>query len=133
MDLWHRQRGWTGIGYHWCVLNGHRASRTVYVPADDGLIEKGRAESVMGSHAEGHNAHSIGVCLIGPDFSSPQKAMAARLVADIVRRYGLDVATQVKGHRELPHVMKACPMLDMGEFRSQVLVAGSPGGVTAWE
>jgi N-acetylmuramoyl-L-alanine amidase len=126
IDQWHKERGWARIGYHWCLLNGHRDSKRRYAAIDDGLLEAGRPEGAIGSHAVGFNAHSIGVCLIGPDFTETQKAAAARLVADVCQRYRLDPATQVKGHRELPHVMKQCPLIDMDEFRSAVVKALHP-------
>jgi N-acetylmuramoyl-L-alanine amidase len=128
---WHtdpvpKGRGWADIGYHYVLLNGHRDSRRVYYEADDGLLERGREEAVPGAHVEGHNAHSIGVCLVGPDFTDTQKAAAARLVADLCQRYALDPAAQVKGHREMPHVQKQCPLIDMSEFRSAVVLALHP-------
>ena len=49
---WHKQQGWSDIGYHYVVYrNGH--------------IEAGRDVDIIGAHCEGHNAHSIGVCYIG--------------------------------------------------------------------
>jgi N-acetylmuramoyl-L-alanine amidase len=137
---WHtalppKGRGWKDVGYNYVVLNGHRASRKVYAALDDGLIEAGRdldhdgdVEEEIGSHAVLFNAHSIGVCLIGPDFTDVQKASAARLVADVCQRYELDPLKDVKGHRELPHVMKQCPLIDMDEFRNAVEAALHPNG-----
>jgi len=51
---WHRQRGFSGIGYH-------------YVIRRDGTIERGRPINITGAHAKanGHNNLSIGVCLVG--------------------------------------------------------------------
>lgn len=46
------ENGWRDIGYH-------------YVIRRDGTIEKGRDDSVVGAHVKNHNAHSIGVCLVG--------------------------------------------------------------------
>lgn len=53
---WHRQKGWSGIGYHFVVRL-------------DGTIEKGRPIETVGAHAgpEG-NFDSIAVCLTG-DFT----------------------------------------------------------------
>ena len=62
IDRWHRQRGWSGIGYH-------------YVVRLDGNIEKGRPEEKIGAHCQGHNRHSLGICYIGglsADGSRPQ-------------------------------------------------------------
>lgn len=49
---WHLQRGFNDIGYH-------------YVIALDGTIEAGRPIEQAGAHAQGHNAHSIGICYVG--------------------------------------------------------------------
>lgn len=47
-----QERGWDRIGYH-------------YVIPRDGTLEVGLAEEVAGIHCSGHNARSIGVCLVG--------------------------------------------------------------------
>ena len=52
IDKWHRQRGYSKIGYH-------------YVIKLDGKIEKGREENEMGAHCLGENLYSIGICYIG--------------------------------------------------------------------
>ena len=52
IDRWHRQKGWSQIGYH-------------YVVRLDGTIERGRPESVVGAHCQHHNRHSIGICYVG--------------------------------------------------------------------
>ena len=52
IDLWHRQRGFEGIGYN-------------YVIRLDGTIELGRDVNKIPAHVEGHNKDSIGICYIG--------------------------------------------------------------------
>ena len=48
---WHKQQGWSDIGYHYVVYrNGH--------------IEPGRDVDIAGAHCEGHNAKTIGICYI---------------------------------------------------------------------
>ena len=49
---WHKQRGFTTIGYH-------------YVVYLDGSVHEGRSVDVSGAHCTGHNSHSIGVCYVG--------------------------------------------------------------------
>jgi hypothetical protein len=50
---WHiQQRGWRDIGYHWVIDH-------------DGAFAPGRAETEIGAHVEGHNAGTIGICLLG--------------------------------------------------------------------
>ena len=54
IKMWHTEapRNWSDIGYH-------------YVIRRDGTIETGRPLSISGAHARGHNANSIGICLVG--------------------------------------------------------------------
>ena len=50
---WHvNGNGWSDIGYH-------------YVVDLDGTIEIGRDVALVGAHATGHNANSVGVCYVG--------------------------------------------------------------------
>lgn len=99
IDRWHKERGWDGIGYH-------------YVIRRDGTLERGRDESVQGVHAAGHNANSIGVCLVGgkPDcnYTSAQWSCLDALVNDLIRRYP---DSEVIGHRDVSK--KPCPMFDV--------------------
>jgi len=60
IDAWHKDKGWTGIGYHFVIKR-------------DGEIEQGRAEDAIGAHTLGQNKNSLGVCLVGTcDFTFPQ-------------------------------------------------------------
>jgi len=52
IDQWHKERGWSGIGYH-------------YVIKIDGSIEYGRDINKTGAHVKGYNKGSIGLCYIG--------------------------------------------------------------------
>ena len=52
IDRWHRERGFSMIGYH-------------YVIGLNGQIEEGRPEKMVGAHCKGHNGESIGICYIG--------------------------------------------------------------------
>lgn len=67
IDSWHKQRGWSGIGYHAVILNGFRAYGSEYDLVFDGKIEPGRPETQQGAHclAKGMNTVALGVCLIG--------------------------------------------------------------------
>ena len=47
IDLWHRQRGFKGVGYH-------------YVIGRDGTVDVGRPISEIGAHCSGYNSHSVG-------------------------------------------------------------------------
>lgn len=107
--LWHLANGWSDIGYHGVILNGHRDYNVAYVKTLDGKIEPGRAENVVGSHckAGGMNNVSLGVCLIGNPgwqvdkadkadpklFSKPALAYATERQLDALIHY---LATQCK-------------------------------------
>ena len=54
---WHKNQGWSGIGYHFVIRK-------------DGSVERGRPIWAVGAHAgeNGMNSHSIGIHLSG-DFN----------------------------------------------------------------
>lgn len=110
---WHLARGFADIGYHYVVYR-------------DGSIHAGRAESKVGAHCTGQNAHSIGVCYVGgcPPRSvadwqkkakdtrtEAQRAALARLVGGLARKYG----ASVHGHRDF--AQKSCPSFDVHKER----------------
>ena len=108
IDIWHRERGWDGIGYHKVIDL-------------DGTIEPGRSEAKPGAHCKGHNSDSIGICYIGgldkngkpaDTRTELQKAALAGLVADYKRRFP---NAKVVGHRDMPNVHKACPCFNAKE------------------
>lgn len=121
IDGWHRAKGWAGIGYH-------------YVIRLDGTVEKGRDESVAGAHVQGHNARSIGICVvggIGPDgkakdtVTAQQHVALAELLVQLRARYP---ATRICGHRDLSpdrdgdgvverhEWLKDCPSFDVAAW-----------------
>lgn len=109
IDRWHRERGWSGIGYH-------------YVICLDGSIEPGRELEEAGAHVAGHNANSIGICLIGGVDASgkPANTFNARQfdALELVLR-GLKARwplAKILGHRDFPGVAKACPSFDVREW-----------------
>ena len=104
---WHLDRGWKDIGYH-------------YVIRRNGDIENGIAVALAGSHTKGHNANSIGICLVGgindkgepeSNFTKAQWATLERLVR--ILKVDFPHAT-VHGHREF--AAKACPSFDVQEW-----------------
>lgn len=97
---WHMAKGWKDIGYHFVIrLNGE--------------IEQGRAIEIPGSHVQGHNATTIGVCYVGgvrkrratDTFNRAQELAFAGLVANLRRIYG---PLEVMGHNDYTN-KKACP------------------------
>lgn len=88
---WHRQRGWSGLGYHAIIRR-------------DGTIEGGRPLETVGAHAgAAHNHDSIGICLTG-DFmqyqpSPPQLDSLQRLVDYLEHRY--ETKLEVLRHKDV--------------------------------
>ncbi len=101
---WHRQQGWSDIGYH-------------YVVYLDGTIHEGRNVDISGAHCTGHNANSIGVVYVGGvalDGKTPkdtrtekQRAGLLSLLMDLKKLYP---NAKIRGHRDFSD--KACPSFD---------------------
>lgn len=92
--------GWSDVGYHLFLCF-------------DGLIQGGRPLDVPGAHAQGHNAHSIGVCLAGlkpTDFTAKQFDSLKTVLALLKKAYP-DAA--LFGHNELDKNGKVCPVFDI--------------------
>ena len=101
IDRWHKERGWASIGYHWVICI-------------DGTIEEGRKPEVIGAHAVGHNASSLGICLIGKDkFTQAQWNSLAYLVKGLAREFPTAVA---KGHYQVDKHGKTCPNFDVPKW-----------------
>jgi len=105
---WHVTRGFIDIGYH-------------YVIRRNGVVEEGRPLDQVGAHAEGHNANSIGICLVGgidedgkPDanFTYQQYTKLYNLVLDLKDNFRM--IDSVIGHRQVSK--KACPSFDVINF-----------------
>lgn len=104
IDRWHRQRGFTKIGYHYVIYR-------------DGTIHVGRNESEVGAHCLGHNQNSIGICYIGglsSDGKTPkdtrtdaQKKALTTLLQALKKKYP---SASIHGHRDF--AKKACPSFD---------------------
>ena len=105
IDQWHRQRGFSCIGYH-------------YVIYLDGSILDGRPIEKVGAHCLGHNANSIGICYIGgcatngktpkDTRTEAQKQSLVRLITELRRRFP---NASVHGHNEF--AAKACPSFNV--------------------
>ena len=115
IDRWHRDRGFAEVGYH-------------YIIRRSGEIEKGRPDSKPGAHVAGHNAHTIGICLIGgldeagkpaAEYTEAQWTALRKLLGELVMAYP---GAEIKGHRDYPGVNKACPSFSVADW----LEAGTP-------
>ena len=115
---WHKQQGWSDIGYH-------------YVVELDGSVRPGRNVDISGAHCEGHNAKSIGICYVGGLENKPgvpthkqkakdtrtdaQKAALFALLMDLRRLYP---KARIVGHRDYDRKGKECPSFDAkNEYR----------------
>ncbi|PIZ31057.1 MAG: hypothetical protein COY40_03035 [Alphaproteobacteria bacterium CG_4_10_14_0_8_um_filter_53_9] len=96
---WHKERGWRDVGYH-------------FVIRPDGEIEVGRMMSEMGAHCYGHNADSLGTCLIGRDVFSEAQFEALRRLHDSLSR--MFPGLELYGHRDF-NPGKTCPNFNVRE------------------
>ena len=107
---WHvEERGWRDIGYHWVIDR-------------NGAVAPGRAETEIGAHVEGHNAGTVGICLVGGygaraddpfgrNFTAAQKAAVLRLIGEIKERAPI---RKVSGHND--YAAKGCPGFRVAAF-----------------
>jgi N-acetylmuramoyl-L-alanine amidase len=103
IDLWHRERGFVCIGYHWVIR------RT-------GVIEKGRKENEIGAHTRGRNINTIGICYIGSYLPTPpQLESFCQLYREIKKRHKIGWENWL-GHHEI-NAGKDCPGFQMDIFR----------------
>ena len=97
IDVWHTERGFCGIGYHFVIRL-------------DGTIEEGRPLESAGAHVSGHNKSSIGICYIGGLEKKTKKAKDTRtaeqkdsllwLITAIRNNMPGGGSMTVKGHRD---------------------------------
>jgi N-acetyl-anhydromuramyl-L-alanine amidase AmpD len=102
IDKWHKQRGFSGIGYH-------------YVVDLKGEIQVGRPVEQVGAHVAGHNTGTIGIVYVGgldkntlkaKDTRTPaQKAALVKLIKDLLGRF--PAIKRISGHSD--YAAKACP------------------------
>lgn len=122
IDRMHRERGFLKIGYHFVIRR-------------NGKVEEGRKMYEVGAHAEGHNAESLGICLIGGvekedhvvrgekgeivtfkasnNFTPEQFAALKVQLKKLLAIPGMSAKVEVLGHRDLPNVHKDCPSFDV--------------------
>ena len=115
IDRWHRQRGFLRIGYHYVILR-------------DGTVQKGRLDTEIGAHVEGHNSGSLGICMVGGlndttgksenNFTDVQfdslKVLLTKLKVS-------NPEAVVLGHRDFPNVAKDCPCCNVIPWWSKQL------------
>ena len=100
---WHKQRGFSTIGYHYVVML-------------DGSVQNGRDVNVAGAHCTNHNSISIGVCYVGgcdkqmktKDTRTPAQKYA--LLTLLKKLKVLYPNAKIHGHRDF--AKKDCPSFD---------------------
>ncbi|MFP4046872.1 MAG: N-acetylmuramoyl-L-alanine amidase [Bacteroidales bacterium] len=121
---WHvQERGWSGIGYHYVILNGWLTSN-LYNPFFNGHIETGRPldddpvvkNSEQGAHVRGHNYNSVGICLIGNsgNFTDEQLNSSLELVQRMERQFN---TIQICQHSDLDSQKPNCAGIDMEKWK----------------
>ena len=130
INKWHRDRGWSRIGYSGVILNGiptHEMYKDQeYWSFADGSFEWGRAfdqdpfvsKIEIGAHARGVNSYSLGICLIGKhgDFTSKQILKLLEVLREMLLNFGLG-PDAVLGHYEVDSG-KTCPDINMDDLRN---------------
>ena len=90
VDSWHKQKDWSGIGYHFFVRK-------------DGTIYRGRPLDTMGAHVSGMNSVSIGICAEGSYTTETMPAAQKKAICELLvylkdKHYPL---ASIVGHREI--------------------------------
>jgi len=105
---WHKDRGWSDIGYH-------------YVIRRNGEIEKGRPDEKIGAHARGANSSSIGIVWVGTNAPSPEQEKSLfSLIHFLMGKYSIKI-DNVLGHHEAVKTSKTCPNLNMDRVRAELI------------
>lgn len=103
VDRWHKERGWSGIGYHFFIKR-------------DGQIEIGRPLEIQGAHTSGHNKNSIGVCYAGGVDSEmcSEDNRTSKQIASLISLLRLlkNIFPESKIHSHSDFSPKDCPSFD---------------------
>lgn len=102
---WHLSRGWQDIGYHFVIL-------------EDGTLERGRHLHLQGSHVQGHNADTVGICYVGGlgADGKPKDTMTKAQQDTFVglwRALRLVYGDQLTLHGHNEYANKACPSFNV--------------------
>lgn len=127
IDVWHSARGFKREPSTRATFNPNLFAIGYHFVIDcDGSKETGRALDEIPSQARGHNAHAIGICMVGTDkFTKPQWDALGSLVRALQLKYP---TAAVVGHRDLSpdlngdgqitpnEYLKICPGFSVAEW-----------------
>ena len=110
IDRWHRENGWTMIGYGKVIKR-------------DGTVEQGRADDAVQAHVKGYNHCSYGLCLVGgaeekdwqqpsDNFTGEQFESLKKTLEELLLKYP---DAQIVGHYNLDE-NKTCPNFNVREY-----------------
>lgn len=90
VDRWHKENGWSGIGYHYFVRK-------------DGSIYRGRPRNALGAQVQGKNNISLGICAEGDydrerTMPAAQESAIKELLRELKRIYP---SAEIVGHGEI--------------------------------
>ena len=113
IDEWHRDKGWSGIGYHFVVRR-------------NGDVQLGRPMNKQGAHVLRHNQNTLGICMIGGidvegdpenNFTDEQFKSLYVLVQLLSHFYFVEnqmtEVPKVCGHRDFEGTKTLCPSFDV--------------------
>lgn len=123
---WHKEQGWQDIGYHLVIRR-------------NGMLEFGRKLDEVGAHVQGHNATSVGICLVGgidakgkaEDNFTPAQYQMLRAVLNFLAALYPNARKKIVGHRDLSpdkngdgqitpnEWIKECPCFDVRAWLKQ--------------
>jgi N-acetylmuramoyl-L-alanine amidase len=119
IEDWHKERGWSDIGYH-CIVSNGWIDKNRYMDFMDGSKEIGRDWNIIGAHAKGYNDW-FGVCLVGTDtFTKKQFNSLLEVCKHLIKEHGISVENII-GHYECKDTTKTCPNFDVKEVRNMLL------------
>lgn len=132
IDGWHKGRGFKRSPEKYKQFNPHLQHIGYHFVIDsDGTVETGRQEGETGAHVKGHNANSLGICLVGGitasgkphgEYTEAQWQALHKLLCKLEAKYP---KARICGHRDLsPDLngdgsitpnewLKACPCFDV--------------------
>jgi N-acetylmuramoyl-L-alanine amidase len=106
---WKEKLKWTRPGYH-------------YIIERDGNVVKFQDENEITNGVKGYNKDSVHVCYIGgidkqknpvDNRTRLQREAMFDLLVELSVKYP---KAEIKGHRDFPNVIKACPSFDVKEW-----------------